>query len=221
MNYSEMERIGLFRKLNSSEIRKVCTCFGAYTRNYAKGKTVVREGDVLKQFGVVLGGQARAFKSDVSGKEFTVSVINEGGYIGLLLAGGSSSCPRCSPVTVTASDRLTVLFLPLNKLLRQCSGNCSAHVKVLGNLIGGISEKAMLLYERIDCLIKPTIREKVSEYLSQQSKLAGGDSFTVAFDREGMADYLNTERSALSRELSKMKNDGLIDYRKSSFKIFW
>ena len=220
MTAKEMERLELFRGLTATEIRKVCDCLGAYTRHFNKNETVVSEGETLKQFGVVLGGRARSFKTDVSGKVFTVSVIDEGGYIGVLLAGGAGSVlERSSPVTVTAQDRLSVLFIPLNQLVRQCSKSCSFHAAVLNNFIAGISEKAMLLYERIDCLIKITVREKVMAYLTETAKRAGSSSFEIDFNREGLAEYLNTERSALSRELSKMKKDGLIDYHKNIFKI--
>ncbi len=90
----------------------ICDCLGVQIRNYEAGKVIVSEGEVLRQFGVVLGGRAESQKFDASGKVFTVSVITEGGYIGILLAGtGGNEGYAASPVTVTATDRLTVMFV--------------------------------------------------------------------------------------------------------------
>ena len=212
MNYSKYSDLELFRGLDNTEIKQVCDCFGITVGEYDKGEGVVYQGERLSHFMVVLEGTANSYKTDIHGKWFTVSVINRGGYIGAFLAGDSS---RTSPVAVTAQSKLTVLFVPFDKVVQQCERNCKAHTKVTANFIAGISAKAMLLFERIDCLIKPTIREKVMAYLSQ----FGCSQVQVPFDREGLAEYLNVERSALSRELSKMKKDELIDYNKNNFTI--
>ncbi|MCL2634330.1 MAG: Crp/Fnr family transcriptional regulator [Oscillospiraceae bacterium] len=217
MSFRDMERLPLFDGLNRVEIRNVYECFGGEIREYAKGEIVIHEGDEVKRFGVVLGGQAHSLKNDVSGKSYIVTVLREGGYIGILLAG---SAGRRSPVTVVATDRLTVMFLPFNKLVRLCNKNCSVHARVILNFIGGISQKAMLLHERNDCLIKTTIREKVMTYLTIQSQgISMGKPFEIPLDREELAQYLNVDRSALSRELSKMKKENIIDYYKSTFRI--
>jgi len=213
MNYSQFERLDLFRGLKTAEIQQFCECFGGTVRHFKRGSTVVREGDLLKQFGVVVGGEAKSYKTDISGKQFIVTVIKEGGYIGALLAGMTN---KQSPVTVEASDKLSVLFVPFAKLTKPCKNNCSCHPKIISNFIGGISEKAMLLYERIDCLIKPSIREKMFMFLAQYERDV---SFEIPFDREGLAEYLNVDRSALSRELSRMKSEGIIDYHRNTFTI--
>lgn len=219
MNYNDMERLQLFRGLNATDIRKVCDCLGAYTRNYGKGEPVIRFGETQSCFGTVLGGRAHSSKTDLSGKAYTVTVIKEGGYIGALLAGSK----RSSIVNITADDRLTVLFIPVGKLVRQCSQNCSAHIKVLSNYIEAISEKALFMHEHIDCLNKPTSREKILTYLLGKAGRAGGgyvnSNIEIEFDRNGMAKHLNIERSSLSRELSNMKKDGLIDYYKNMFRL--
>lgn len=212
-----MEQFGIFNEMTVTEIKQVCECFEAKVHDYDEGEIVVGEGEALNQFGVVLDGQAHSFKTDISGKVFTVSIIDRGGYIGAFLAGVPD---RLSPVTVTATDRLTVLFMPFNQIVEQCSKGCPAHIKVTANFIAGVSEKAMHLFERIDCLLKSTTREKIMAYLAQAQQMSGGhSSFDIPFDRAGLAEYLNAERSSLSRELSKMRKEGLIDFYKNSFKI--
>ncbi|MCL2036279.1 MAG: Crp/Fnr family transcriptional regulator [Oscillospiraceae bacterium] len=220
MNYSHsgLGRLALFAGMNSDEIKQLCDCFDLRTADYRKGEIIVSEGEAVKRFAVVLAGNARSFKTDVSGKVFTVSVIEEGGYIGILLAGQD----KLSPVTVEATDRLTVLSLPFEKVTRQCRQSCAGHSKLLNNFICGISQKAIHLYERIDCLIKPSMREKILAYMAQQPRLSqtkNAYQVILSFDREKFAEYLNADRSALSRELSAMKKEGIIDYHRNVFKI--
>ena len=218
MFYNQLDRLSLFKELTNGEAQRVCECLGANPRQFKKGETVISEGGRVKQFGIVLGGRAESFKSDPSGRRFTVAVINEGGYIGILLAGLADS-QRRSPVTVIATDRLTVLFVPFDKLVRPCSNACKAHTKVLSNFIEAVSDKALFLFQRMDCLVKPNIRQKVLTYLHQAALEQQSNTVELEFDREGLGDYLNVERSALSRELSNMKKDGWIDYYRNVFKL--
>jgi len=216
MNYTDFEKLPLFHGMKLADIQRACDCFGIYEKQYNEGKIVLDEGDSVKAFGVVIAGEAKSYKTDVYGKRFTVSVIKEGQYIGLLLAGMAN---RGSPVTVEATDRLSVLYVPFARIMRQCDKCCSFHSKIISNLFSGLCEKTMHLHERIDCLLKPNIREKVFMFLSQYEQT--DEEFEIEFDREGLAEYLNVERSALSRELSRMRSDKIIDFKRNRFKIFW
>ena len=64
---------------------------------------------------------------------------------------------------------------------------------------------------------KRTTREKLMAYLMTQAKLHGSNCFTIPYDRQALADYLEVERSAMSAEISKLKKDGIIDCNKSQF----
>jgi len=211
-----MEHLEIFAGLNGAQIEQICSCFGAVTRVYPKGKAVITAGDAVKRVGIVLDGKARSVKTDISGRTFIVALLKRGDCIGVLLA---ASKTRRSHVTVEATERLTVLFLPFDKLMRQCPKFCRSHSVVMRNLVHIISEKALFLHERNDCIIKPTLREKILTYLKRESGGFDGN-FEIGLDREGLADYLNADRSALSRELSRMKTEGIIDYHKNAFKIF-
>ncbi len=96
---------------------------------------------------------------------------------------------------------------------------CPRHEKLLRNYLGIVAEKGLVLHERIDCLLKPSLREKIMNYLLRVSREQQSRTFSIPMNRNEMADYLNIERSALSRELSRMKRDGLIDYHRDSFKL--
>lgn len=122
-------------------------------------------------------------------------------------------------MSVQAIEPLEVLFIPINSILRPCTNLCKSHEQLLGNLFDSIAERALELHDRNDCLIMPTIRDKVLTYLTKVMRETGTETFTIPFDREAMAEYLDVDRSALSRELAWMKRDGLIDFYRNKFKL--
>ena len=87
------------------------------------------------------------------------------------------------------------------------------------NYIEAISRRYFSLQDRIACLILPSLREKILYFLTEQANGKRGEPFRVPYDRAAMANYLNADRSALSRELSVLRKEGLIDYHKDMFKM--
>lgn len=215
-NIENLTRSGLFAGIMQNDIEEMLHCFSAVCKKYEKGEMVIWEGDTVNDVGIVLSGSARTTKTDISGKLVIVTLLNPGSYIGVLLA---ASHERKSPVSVQALESLSVLFIPVRNMLKLCNRLCLRHERLLQNLIDGVAEKALVLHDRNDCLIKPTIRDKILTYLMRIYNETGHKAFTIPFDREAMAEYLNVDRSALSRELSWMKKDGLIDFYKNNFKL--
>ena len=139
--------------------------------------------------------------------------MGPGGVFGDVLGGSSLD----SPVTVVASTPCEVLLFPYEKLL-QPDGS-AARQRLLQNLVRTISDKYFLLSRRVDLLVMKTLRAKVCAYLLSEAEQQGSMTFTIPFSRIQLADYLNCDRSALSRELSLMQRDGLLDTYRSSFKL--
>jgi CRP-like cAMP-binding protein len=112
------------------------------------------------------------------------------------------------------------LSLPAKGILNCCPKRCACHERLIRNLLWAVSQKYFELQERLACLIQPTLRDKLLFYLKGVANKAGSHTFNIPFDRAALAEYLNAERSALSRELSAMKRDQLIDYYKNTFKLY-
>lgn len=211
-----LARTGLFAGLTPREISDMLPCLRPRPVQYGQGETVLWEGEPVEEIGIVTAGQARSVKTDYSGRTVIVTLLGEGSYIGVLLAASHS---RLSPVSVEALTPLTVLFFPLVSLIRRCPKACQRHDRLLLNILDGIAEKALILHDRNDCLIRPTVREKVLIYLTRVAKEKKNRAFVIPLDRSAMAEYLNVDRSALSRELSRMHRDGLIDFYKNHFTL--
>jgi len=202
----------LFANITESEILK--KCINARYKTYKKNDIIIEAGHPTDEFGILLEGSAHSIKWDASGKLVIISLIEKGGAIGVLLAAKPN---QVSPLTVQATSPTTVMMIPFQKLITRCEKNCPNHEKLIQNYISILAEKGLELHERINCLLEPTVREKILAYLNKIAHEQQSQTITLPINRNIMAEYLNVERSALSRELSRMKKDGIIDYHQNNF----
>ena len=216
-NIQDIMQAKLFSGLSQKDVCRLLACLKAQSVNDAGETVVVEEGCPVKKFGILLAGRGKSYKTDSQGHTLTVTLLKEGSEIGVILA---ASPGRKSPVSVTVEQGSSVLFISYNRLINNCTRNCPCHRQLLKNFMWIVAEKGLVLHERLDCLLRPTARDKILTYLKNFSGLENGLPFTVPLDRNAMAEYLNMDRSALSRELSGMKKDGIIDYYKSTFRLF-
>lgn len=206
----------LFFGIKSKEIAGLLGCIHARRAEYAKDEMIIAEGSRVHEFGIMLSGHGRSIKWDASDRLIIITLLQKGSEIGVLLAANPE---YESPVSVQALDDVSMLLIPYDRLLARCAKACSHHETLLRNYIGIVAEKGLILHERINCLLKPSLRDKILTYLLRVSREQQSRTVSIPMNRNVMSEYLNIERSALSRELSKMKSDGLIDYHKNNFRL--
>lgn len=206
----------LFAGIGEEKLCRMLSCLHARRARFGAGDLVVREGDAVHEVGIVLAGQACALRQSSGGVSLTVSFLEPGSLLGVLLA---ASRDRKSPVSVQAAGPLDVLFLPAQSLNTSCEKDCPEHRGLRLNFLDSVAEKSLVFNDRIDCLTRRSVREKVMAYLAHMAAEKGSREFAIPLDRSALAEYLNVERSALSRELSRMRKDGLIQCRKNTFKL--
>ena len=197
----------LFAGLSAVELSTLLSRLGGSVRSYGKGEALVLAGEPSRRVGIVLSGELEAYRPAPGGVRIPIAQVEPGGVFGDVLGGSSLS----SPVTVLAAAPCEVLLL--------LSDGSPAHQRVVQNLVRTISDKYFSLSRRIDLLVLKSLRAKVCAYLLSEAERAGSLTFSIPFSRIQLADYLNCDRSALSRELSQMQRDGLLDTYKSSFKL--
>ena len=213
--YEIMRSTSLLRGLSDAELDTLMTCFAPRVRRYAKGELLLMAGYETHELGLVLEGAITASKPLADGGTVVIAHMGPGGVFADVLAGGRSR----SPVNVSAAERCLILYLPCEALLRPCAALHSAHLKLLQNWLETISDKYFALDRRVELLICKSLRARISLWLLDEAHRAGSDPFTTPLTRAGLAEYLNCDRSALSRELSRMQHDGLIETWRSSFKL--
>ena len=122
-------------------------------------------------------------------------------------------------VDVGAAEDSQVLFPHVERVLQVRPHTCAHHSKLIRNLLLLSAQKNLNLSRKIFHTASKTIRGRLLSYLSYQARWSGSPSFTIPFNRQQLADYLNVERSALSNELSKMQRDGLLVVERNRFTL--
>jgi CRP/FNR family transcriptional regulator, dissimilatory nitrate respiration regulator len=205
---------GLFEGIGEKDMASLLECLPHRLFSARKGRIVIREGDAVDSVGIVLSGFIQVLRVDDSGNRVIQAGFSRGDIFAesLVCAGLERS-----PVRVVASEASELLFFPYRKLIGPCGAGCSYHTKLVENLVGIIARKNLMLNGKLAILSKRTIREKLLAYLSEARAAGGSAAFTIPFTRGELADYLCVDRSALSRELSNMRDEGLLLFDRKSF----
>lgn len=206
MNLSD---IPLFRGIDRQEIESLLECLGAQTRDYHRGETILPEGRATESVGIVLDGMAMVSYDDVWGNTSILGNISPGSTF----AEAYACMPgQPLPVSVTAAEDTSVLFLNMGRAAASCTGACPFHARLLQNLLSVCAEKNLRLSQKIQHTSSKTIRGRLMSYFSECARSHGRNSFRIPYNRQQLANYLGVDRSALCSELSKMQRDGLIAY---------
>ncbi|MDR0856232.1 MAG: Crp/Fnr family transcriptional regulator [Clostridiales bacterium] len=204
----------LFAGIGDDGFDAMLGCLGARTRAYAKDETIYFEGDAVTEIGLVLDGRLHLIKDDMWGNASIVAEIAPPDmFAEAVVCGGIGT----APVNVVAKEASEVLFIDYQRVLAGCPSACAFHAALIRNMIGILARKNITLAAKLEHLAKRTTREKLLSYLAEQARQKKSGAFDIPFNRQELADYLFVERSALSAEMSRLKADGRIDYRKNHF----
>ena len=107
----------------------------------------------------------------------------------------------------------------VKRIITTCPSACRFHAMVVQNMFFAISEKNRRLVQKLGHMSKRSTREKLISYLSEEAKKQNTASFTIPFNRQQLADFLSVDRSAMSNELCKMRDDGLLEFDKNQFRL--
>ena len=209
-----LNRCPLFSLLDDNELRYALELFDADPVFFKKGELIHFAGNTLNRFGAVLSGRIHVCSDDIEGNRVIMASVLPGGTF------GESLCflkIKEAPCFIMAADNSYVLMLSTEKLYPAAPGETD--IKIQKCFTSMIASRALQMNSRIQVLSKPTIRKKLIFLFTELYHENKANTFTLPFDRNDMASYIGVNRSALSRELSNMKKDGLIDFYKDTVKI--
>jgi CRP-like cAMP-binding protein len=204
----------LFSGMSDSDIARSVKIFDSLEKQYAKNEIIAQTGTRLTRFGIVLEGTVQVNFIDIDGNLVLMASVTAGD------AFAESLCwlkVEEIPVTITAFTDARVLWLDPTVLSASCDDALVCELR--NRFVSILAAKTLTMNDRVQVLSKPTLRQKIITFLSQYSNKNSSKTFSIPFDRESLALYLGVNRSALSRELSVMKNEGIIDFYKNTFKI--
>lgn len=205
----------LFAQIQAEDIPGLLTCLKARKVEFPKDYTIIDEREYTNELGIVLSGSANIVRHDFWGNRTVVSNLGVADSFAETLA----CTQRMSEVSVITCEPSTILFLDVHQVITSCSKACSFHHALIENMVRLLSYKNLELMKKMNHITKRSTREKLLSYLSGEAQKRGSRSFSIPFDRQQLADYLCVERSAMSSELSKMRNEGLLEYQKSFFTL--
>ena len=206
----------LFSGVGEDEIHAMLSCLQARVRTCKKGEYVLRQGERLADILVLCEGKLHIQRDDYWGNRSIINMVGVGEMFGEAYVAPESGVLMNDVLAVEDS---TVILLDVRRIITVCSAACRFHSTVVHNLVFAISEKNRKLVQKLGCMSKRTTREKLLAYLSEEAKRNNSGSFTIPFNRQQLADYLSVDRSAMSNELCKLRDEGIIEFEKSRFKL--
>ncbi len=206
----------LFKGIDPEELNVVFTCLKPKVSSYEKNEWVAVAGENFTGLGVVLTGEVVVAKENAAGNRVIMAVNVPGEMFGEMAA---FSGEGVWPVAVMARTACTVMFLPAGKIVGNCERVCASHRLLITNLLEIVSGKALMLHRKVEYLAIKSLRGKISAFLLEQHKRMGSPTFILPLKRNELADFLNVSRPSLSREMCRMRDEGVIDFHRDSIKI--
>ncbi len=206
----------LFSGTSDEDIEAMLGCLQAKLGAYKKGEYVLREGERIERLMMLVKGELHIQRDDYWGNRSIISMVGVGEMFGEAYA-----APESGPLMndVLAVEDSAVIFLDIGKLLTVCPNGCKFHAMAVKNLFFAISEKNRKLVRKLGYMSQRTTREKLIAYLSEEAKRHNSGSFSIPFNRQQLADFLSVDRSAMSNELCRLRNEGLIEFEKNRFRL--
>ncbi|MEI6578959.1 MAG: Crp/Fnr family transcriptional regulator [Eubacteriales bacterium] len=211
-----LNKTELFKNLNDDEISSILKCLNSKTKTYQRDEFIFLAGESKPAVGIVVYGKAQVIKENIQGDRLILRKLGAGDMFGETYAGMDIDKV---PVSVSALEETQVVFFELKNILNTCKSVCSFHQTLILNLMKNIAKKSAMLNEQMSYLSHKTIRGRLEAYLFEQADKNRSASFSIPYNRRELAEYLCMDRSAMQRELGKMKTEGALSFNKNTFRV--
>lgn len=211
-----LKQTQLFAGVGEDEIATLLGCLQAKLCSYKKGEYIFRQGEHVSNITVLVEGSLHMQTDDYWGNRSIISMVSVGEVFGEAYVAPNSGTILNDVVSVEDSS---VIFFDVSRVLTVCSSACKFHRLVIQNLFFTISEKNRQLVQKLRHMSKRSTREKLISYLSEEAKHQNSKTFVISFNRQQLAEFLSVDRSAMSNELCKMRDAGLLTFKKNRFTL--
>lgn len=209
-----LKKCPLFADTEDKDIEKILPCLSATERRADKNTYIFSADDTVHNVGLVLSGSVHIVNEDFWGRKDILSQLGPGE---LFAESFSFAQEQKITVSVLAAEPTVYMLLSCRKIVSTCSSACIFHTRLISNMLQVIAHKNIRLMQKAEQLSKRTTREKLLSYLSAESQKAGSNEFDIPFNRQELADYLSVDRSAMSSELGRMQDEGLVEFIRNHF----
>lgn len=209
-------RTDLFKEISSQDIRNMIGCLSIRRVKYDKDEYIINAGSSINEIGVILSGSVNLIKEDFWGNRFIFQKYGPAEMFGETIVFAETNKIQ---VSVIANEDTEILYINSNRIITTCKSGCLYHNQLIHNMIRIISNKNVILTQKLTNISKRSTRDKILSYLSYESERNKSNTFDIPYTRQELADYLSVDRSALSRELGKLQNEEKIRFNKSRFTL--
>lgn len=206
----------LFDNISEDEIKHILKCGNAYVAEYKDNQTVFQKDDTIKKLGIVIEGQFNIVSQKYNGTRVIITTLEKNDLFGEALAFSSA---RKTPYDLVSFGDSKSLIIPYDVFFNVCQEVCSFHNTLIKNMLTILSDKIVMLNNKMHILNAETLKGRIAVYLLTLHKKTGSVIFDMPMKRQELADFLNVKRPSLSRELSNMQQDNIIDVYRSTVKI--
>lgn len=207
----------IFNGIDQMVIKKALLYLNPKIQNYKKEEKILSAGNKINNIGIILHGNALIIEDDYWGNRNIISKILPGKSFAGAFALSNSHILN---VSIVADSNCIILYLNMNKLINMCLNNHSLYFQIIKNLMVDFAEKNIKLNEKLTHMSRRSIKQKILSYLSFEAIKHNHYEFDINFNRQELADYLSVDRSALSNELCKLRNDGILNFKKNHFILY-
>ena len=211
-----LKKTRLFAGVAEDDLAAMLSCLKAGTGSCKKGNYVYRQGERVDRLSILVAGKLQIQKDDSWGNRTIVGTVGVGDMFGEEYVAPQSSVLLND---VMALEDSVIVTLDAMRVLTVCSSLCRFHTRVIQNLVFSISEKNRRLMHKLDHVSRRSTREKLISYLSEEAQLQGSTKIVISFNRQQLADFLSVDRSAMCKELARMRDEGMLNFEKNSFEL--
>ena len=204
----EYGSLALFYDITDQEVEAMIQCFRMRRCRFHPGQIICTYGESAGEVGVLVSGEAELVRLDYAGNRTILERLETGGVFGEALA-FTPTLGDCVEVVSAAGSE--VLFMEYSHIMKRCENACAHHSKLVQNMFRLVAEQTRRLSQRVEVLSRRSIRDKLMCWFQLRRLAAGADSFTLPFTLSALADYISADRSAMMRELKRMKEEGLVE----------
>ncbi|HAN09157.1 MAG TPA: transcriptional regulator [Clostridiales bacterium] len=197
----------LFANISTKELENLIACLNPSLKDYSKNEYVALQGDTAKYLSVILQGSISLIKESYSGNSTLIGTLKQGDIFGEALIFMDKAI---YPVSILSIEKTKIMYISKEKIPGQCENTCAHHNNLITNLLGILSKKVLMLNKKVDYLTIKSMRQKLITYILDEYKKAGNLSFTLPHNRNDLSNFLNVSRSSMSRELCRMRDEGII-----------
>jgi CRP/FNR family transcriptional regulator, dissimilatory nitrate respiration regulator len=211
-----LKKVSLFQNVAEEDLSVMLDCLGAREAFFHKNQTIYFEEDIITNVGIIMEGSALIIKEDLWGNRSILTNLGAGDMFGEAF---SCAGEEKMSVSVIAAEDTKILMIDCRRMLTSCSSSCVFHTQVIKNMLSIMGRKNIQLTQKMEHITKRTTKEKLLSYLSAEAKKHGNNSFEIPFNRQELADYLSVDRSAMSNELGKMREEGILEFDHNHFDL--